>query len=147
MEYNDFVKTPMIFLALLLSAAASAAAEDSTASGEIVAASSIAKVIVYADRAIVTRTVTADLAAGENRLVFDDLPERTEPNSLQVKGSGRAVLQDTVFRTKFFSEFPDEKIQALLDSKQDKDDQVQLRNDAIARRTPKRASSTRSSAK
>ncbi len=50
-----------------------------------------------------------------------------------MKGSGRAVLQDTVFRTKFFSEFPDEKIQALLDSKQDKDDQVQLRNDAITR--------------
>jgi uncharacterized protein (TIGR02231 family) len=127
------MKEKAFVLAFLFCAAGLAAAQDSIAASEIALPSTISKVIVYSDRAIVSRTLAADLAAGENRIVFDDLPERTEANSLQVKGSGKAVLQDTIFRTKYFAEFPDDRIQSLLGSKQDKESQVQLRSDRINR--------------
>jgi uncharacterized protein (TIGR02231 family) len=125
------VKSMMIVLAVCLLLATGAFAQDASAAGEITAPSAISKVLVYADRAIVYRTLAADLPAGERRIVFDNLPEKTEPNSLQVRGSGRAVLQDTIFRTKYFAEFPDERIQALLAAKDEKDAQVQLRGDRI----------------
>lgn len=129
--------TRMMAIVSCLLLAAGAAAQG--AGDEISARSSISRVLVYADRAIVTRTADLDLKAGENRIVFDSLPERTEANSLQVKGSGRAVLTDTIFRTKFFAEFPDEKIQALLSAKEEKEGEVQLRADVISRANSEKA--------
>jgi uncharacterized protein (TIGR02231 family) len=127
------MRSRVILPSLLLLAAMGAFGQDANAAGELTAPYSITKVLVYADRAIVSRTLTADLAAGERRIVFDNLPERTEASSLQVKGSGKAVLQDTIFRTKYFSEFPDERIQALLAAKEGKDEQVLQRRDRINR--------------
>ncbi len=133
------MKTGTIMAAIAMLTIMRVAAQDAAAPDEVAAPSVITKVVVYADRAIVTRSLSADLGAGEKRLVFDNLPERTEASSLQVKGSGKAILQDTIFRTKFFSAFPDEKIQTLLDSKEEKDGQIQARNDGIKRANSEKA--------
>lgn len=125
--------------AFFLASAIASAAQSVDQASEITAPSSISKVLVYADRAIVSRTLTVDLAAGERRIVFDDLPEKTEGNSLQVKGTGKAVLQDTIFRTKFFAEFPDERIQALVAAKEGKESQARARDDEIKRANGEKA--------
>ncbi len=125
------MRSRLALLSIPLLIAMGASAQDAVTAAEITASSTIAKVLVYADRAIVSRTFSADLPAGESRIVFDNLPERTEANSLQVKGSGKAVLQDTIFRNKFFSEFPDERIRALAAVKDETDSQVRLRDDRI----------------
>ena len=127
------MKATMFMLSLALLSSIAASAQDKVAAGELIAPPAVSSVLVYADRAIVSRTFFADLEAGESRIVFDDLPEKTEANSLQVKGSGKAVLQDTIFRTKFYAQFPDEKIQALATARQNADSQIQDRDDAIKR--------------
>ncbi|MFA6507195.1 MAG: mucoidy inhibitor MuiA family protein, partial [Treponemataceae bacterium] len=118
-----------IALILALAAANVAAAEIN----ETTAPSAINKVIVYSDRAIVERTMTLDLEMGERRLVFDDLPENIEANSLQARGSGKAILQDIVFRTKHYAAIPDDRIQALVAAKEEKDGRILQRTDKVKR--------------
>ena len=52
--------------------------------------SRITAATVYLDRAIVTRTVTAELAAGEQSVVFENLPTALVDESLQASGRGVA---------------------------------------------------------
>ena len=141
------MKTRILFSVAALSfaigvqaqAQGSSSAASPAESGELAPPSSISKVVVYSDRAIVSRSLVVDLAAGERRIVFDNLPERTEPGSLQVKGSGKALLQDTIFRSKYFAEFPDERIQALIKTKEDKEAQIQSRDDKARRANSEKA--------
>jgi uncharacterized protein (TIGR02231 family) len=82
-------------------------------SGEMTAKSSIKEVVVYSDRAVIERSAPVELQAGRSSLVFDGLPEGLDPSSLQVRGKGQVVLEDIVFRTKYLSQIPDERIKGL----------------------------------
>jgi hypothetical protein len=67
---------PSCFAILLCALAAASVLAIATASAaEIDAASTIDAVTVYPDAAIVTRIASVNLAAGDNRVVFHDLPE------------------------------------------------------------------------
>ncbi|HET9129731.1 MAG TPA: DUF4140 domain-containing protein, partial [Terriglobia bacterium] len=50
--------------------------------------SRISAVTVYRDRAVVTRTATAQLASGEQVLSFENLPAALVDQSLQATGRG-----------------------------------------------------------
>lgn len=78
-------------------------------------ASSIGAVTVYQDRAVVTRTATSDLAAGEHELVLENLPATLQENSLQVsaKSTGQAALLDVKVRDAFLADTPNERVRTL----------------------------------
>jgi uncharacterized protein (TIGR02231 family) len=82
-------------------------------SGEIIAKSSIKEVVVYSDRAVVERSAPVEILAGRSSVVFEGLPEGIDPSSLQVRGKGQVVLEDIVFRTKYLSQIPDDRIKGL----------------------------------
>ena len=63
------------------------AQESLTPAGEVTAAT------VFQDRASVTRTLTVDLQAGENDVVFSGLPSNVDVYTLQASGSGDAVIR------------------------------------------------------
>jgi uncharacterized protein (TIGR02231 family) len=85
--------------------------------------SSITAVTVFLDRALVTRTISKKLSKGERILIFDNLPEAIDQNSIQANGEGNAVLKDVKFKKEFFQSITDvdkkvlaEKLSALADS-------------------------------
>ncbi len=98
----------------------------------MILSSVITSVTVFTDRAAVTRMASAELEAGEHTLIFDDLPTSIEPNSLQVAGIGNAVLGNVKFQIAY-EDVPAEDTKALLDEKQDLEDQRQDIDDAIDR--------------
>ena len=55
-------------------------------------------VTVYQDRAQVTRSFSKEFKRGKYTLVFDQLPQNIDPDSIQIKGRGRLVLNDVSFR-------------------------------------------------
>lgn len=77
--------------------------------------SSITAVTVYNDRAEITRTVIEKPDEGEQTLVFDFLPACIDPNSIQVRGKGNAVLKDVKFKTVNYADPPDPGFRLLLD--------------------------------
>lgn len=77
----------------------------------------VAAVTVYSDRAQVTRTASERLPAGEQRLVFDNLPAGLEPSSIQVNGIGSAELSDVKTEIERYTDTPDKDRKALLDEK------------------------------
>jgi hypothetical protein len=78
-DYRRSSTIPFLTILLLaFSAALSAAPVDSR----------ITSVTVYADRAIVTRTATNELTAGEHTLTFENLPAAIVDQSLQASGFG-----------------------------------------------------------
>ncbi len=74
----------------------------------------VLSVTVYQGRAMITREAKARLAAGDHVLVFPGLPSDLERDSLQVKGTGEAVLGECVFETEYFEEDVDGKRRPLL---------------------------------
>ncbi len=115
--------------AFALASQAALAAEEN----EVQAKSSIKGVTVYTDRAHIERSALAELKAGRTSLVFDSLPVGIDPSSLQVDGSGPVVLEDIVFRTKYFAEIPDEKIKALTEERDAAQARLVATTDRIAR--------------
>ena len=95
---------------LLLLAATLGAAEVKTDGAPIT------PVTVYADRAEVVRTYKGHLAAGEQTLVFDQLPGATQLNQLRVEGRGTFTLIDIRPETIQTKEVADEKVRALQDA-------------------------------
>ncbi len=79
--------------------------------------SRISAVTVYSDRAQVTRTAAEKLPAGEQRLVFDNLPAGLEPGSIQVNGTGSAELSDVKTQVERYTDTLDKDRKALLDEK------------------------------
>lgn len=75
-------------LLLLVASLLSAQAAETPADGRITS------VTVYADRAEVVREATVRLAAGEQTLVFDNLPGATDLGSLRAEGTGAFTLVD-----------------------------------------------------
>jgi hypothetical protein len=90
-------------LALMLSAAALAAAPTD---------SKITAATVYLDRAVVTRTATAELVPGVQELTFTGLPAGLVEQSLQVSGRGTATatILDVSTRQVFVEATPDTRV-------------------------------------
>ena len=61
--------------------------------------SKIVSVIVYSDRAQISRQAKLSLKAGEHILCFDKLPRKTERNSIQANGKGSGILKDIKLNT------------------------------------------------
>lgn len=81
-------KTVSVVLSALLLTTAQAAH-----SGQIVAASRIAKVTVFNDRAMVKRVAAVKLEKGENILAFEGLPLQIAEESLRAEGLGGAAAR------------------------------------------------------
>jgi uncharacterized protein (TIGR02231 family) len=79
--------------------------------------SAITAVTVYQDRAVVTRTAGTDLAAGLTELVFDNLPETLNEQSLQVtgKGTAQATILDVSARQTYVDYTPNARVKELED--------------------------------
>jgi len=79
--------------------------------------SRITSVTVYADRAIVTRTVSNTLTAGEHTLEFENLPTALADQSLQASAFGvpGATILDVSARTIFSETTANEHVWALED--------------------------------
>ena len=80
-------------------------------------ASTITAVTVYADRAVVTRTATAELTGGTAELVFANLPESLNEQSLQVSGRGtaQATILDVSAKQTYVDFTPNERVKTLQD--------------------------------
>lgn len=78
-------------------------------------ASSIGAVTVYQDRAVVTRSASSELAAGEHELVLENLPVTLRESSLQVsaKSTGQASLLDVKVRDAYQADTANERVRAL----------------------------------
>lgn len=80
--------------------------------------SHISAVTVYADRAVVTRTATLDIAAtGQQELVFNNLPASLVEQSLQVSGRGTAqvTILDVAAKATYLDFTPNDRVKALED--------------------------------
>lgn len=78
-------------------------------------ASSIGAVTVYQDRAVVTRSASSELPAGEHELVLEKLPATLQDNSLQVsaKSTGQATLLDVKVRDAYQVDTANERVKQL----------------------------------
>ena len=78
-------------------------------------ASSIGAVTVYQDRAVVTRSASSELAAGEHELVLENLPVTLQESSLQVsaKSTGQASLLDVKVRDAYQADTANERVRTL----------------------------------
>lgn len=103
------MKTSRLFLLLGLFAALrlTAAPVDSR----------ISAVTVYQDRAVVTRSATVQLAGGTAELVFSNLPQALNEQSLQVSGKGtaQATILDVSAKQTYVDYTPDARVKELED--------------------------------
>ncbi len=79
--------------------------------------SRISAVTVYQDRAVVTRTATVQLTGGTVELVFANLPQALNDQSLQVSGKGtaQATILDVSARQTFVDFTPNARVKELED--------------------------------
>ncbi|MBI2518125.1 MAG: mucoidy inhibitor MuiA family protein [Opitutae bacterium] len=79
--------------------------------------STISAVTVYTDRAVVTRTATAELGTGVTELVFANLPESLNEQSLQVSGKGTAAatILDVSAKQTYVDFTPNARVKELED--------------------------------
>jgi len=79
--------------------------------------SRISAVTVYQDRAVVTRTATVQLTGGTAELVFANLPQALNEQSLQVSGKGTAAatILDVSAKQTFVDFTPNARVKELED--------------------------------
>jgi uncharacterized protein (TIGR02231 family) len=79
--------------------------------------SRISAATVYLDRAVITRTATIELAAGEQAIVFERLPAALLDQSLQASGRGTAAatILDVNAQTAYVDFTPNTRVQELED--------------------------------
>ncbi len=77
----------------------------------------ITSVIVFSDRAQVTRSAELTLAQGDYVLVFD-MPDSMDLKSVRASGSGNGRIKDVSLITKFVTEISDDRIKALYAEKE-----------------------------
>ncbi|MFT6854314.1 MAG: hypothetical protein ACJA0X_000273 [Cyclobacteriaceae bacterium] len=67
-------------------------------------------VVIYLNRAEISRVGSIDLANGEHEIVFENLSSKIEANSIQIGGTGEVIILNTQFRLNFLTEesFPKE---------------------------------------
>lgn len=92
-------------------------------------ASSVVKVTVFSDRALVTRRARPRVAAGETTLVFADLPASTDAASLQVSGEGAFTLRDVRIVTRQLARDVSSELKALEDERRGFEEALALQND------------------
>ena len=96
--------------------------------------SKITAVTVYSDRALVTRTATLTVKAGEYDFVFAGLPRWLDDDSLRASGAGSASARLLGIESKvvYTKETPEERVQKLRDEIQALEDTIQAVNDEVA---------------
>jgi len=101
-----------LFCLLLLVGCASAA---SAGTRTVSAASRIGSVMVFGDRALVTRSAALSLEAGTNMVSFDGLPQLMDEDSLRVegKGAGRARIAGITVKRVFLERIQEKRVQEL----------------------------------
>lgn len=79
--------------------------------------SRISAVTVYQDRAVVTRSATVQLTGGTVELVFANLPQALNEQSLQVtgKGTAQATILDVSAKQTYVDYTPDARVKELED--------------------------------
>ncbi|MCF7688000.1 MAG: mucoidy inhibitor MuiA family protein [Cephaloticoccus sp.] len=79
--------------------------------------SRISAVTVYTDRAVVTRTATVNLTGGVAELVFANLPQTLNEQSLQVSGKGtaQALILDVSAKKTYVDFTPNARVKELED--------------------------------
>ena len=79
--------------------------------------SRISAVTVYTDRAVVTRTAIAELTGGNAEIVFANLPESLNDQSLQVSGRGtaQATILDVSAKQTYVDFTPNARVKELED--------------------------------
>lgn len=79
--------------------------------------SRISAVTIYQDRAVVTRTATVQLGGGTAELVFANLPQSLNEQSLQVSGRGtaQASILDVSAKQTYVDYTPDARVKELED--------------------------------
>ena len=79
--------------------------------------STITAVTVYTDRAVVTRTAGVELAGGITELVFANLPQALNEQSLQVSGKGTAgaTILDVASKQTYIDFTPNARVKELED--------------------------------
>jgi uncharacterized protein (TIGR02231 family) len=117
-----FMLSLLLMTAFLLPIEPSFAKSDNP--GIKVLNSRINAVTVYSDRAQVTRIASETLPAGEHRLMFDNLPMGLETGSIQINGTGNAVLSDIKTNIERYAETPDKDMKALVDEKTMLEDRI-----------------------
>ncbi|MBD3319527.1 MAG: DUF4140 domain-containing protein, partial [Chitinivibrionales bacterium] len=94
--------------------------------------SSITEVTVYSDRALVQRTGSLSLSPGEHVITFENLPKAIDRHSIQVSGTGSAVLYDIRFMTKHLEGLDSTAHKKLLMRKEALEDSLALCDNLIA---------------
>jgi uncharacterized protein (TIGR02231 family) len=77
--------------------------------------SHISNVTIYPDRAMVTREAVLQLTPGEQVLVFENLPEAIESQSIQFTGKGDAIVKDIKIVQIQLPKVPEGRKKELLD--------------------------------
>ncbi|MCF8069067.1 MAG: mucoidy inhibitor MuiA family protein [Desulfobacterales bacterium] len=106
-------------------------AGNAVAAPPVILESEILEATVYADRAMVTRVAEIKLQKGEHVLLFDNLPDVTERNSIQVNGKGKALLKDIKFTRLHFADITDEAVKVLYDKREKLSDEMTAANDVM----------------
>ena len=93
--------------------------------------SRISAATVYLDRAVITRTATVELAAGEHAIVFERLPAALLDQSLQASGRGTAatIILDVNAQTAYVDFTPHTRVQELEDQVRGLQKQQRILND------------------
>src|SRR6516162_6184761 len=99
----------------LIFVAASAAIFAANGQGTLSVSSSISRVIVYLDRALVTRAANASLPAGSSIIEFAGLPATLDEGSVAVSGKsdGTLTIEGIDVRQQFLTESANPKAQEL----------------------------------
>ena len=100
-------------------------------SAQEAAASKVARVTVYADRALVTRRAEVSLFKGESTILFTDLPAATDPSSLQVSGKGVFTLRDVRVATRQLTRDVSARLNALENERRALEDKLAVVNDRV----------------
>lgn len=93
--------------------------------------SNISSVTVYNDRALVTRTASAHFTQGVHTVTFDVLPTRTDLSSIQIDGTGNAVICDVTTKSAMADDEENTEQQALQAQMDDLKNQLNILRDAI----------------
>jgi len=116
----------MTFWVLLASLAGAATHEVEAAPSEVV---------VYADRALTTRSVTLDLGSGDQEVVFTGLPARTLSDSVTADASGPGELFGIDMRRVTASQTADARVAEIQEEIQALQDQRRVAKDEEAAAT------------
>ncbi len=124
------ITRPLLCLGLLSLVLRLGASPAVTEPGQVVS-STISAVTVYTDRAVVTRSGTVDLPGGVTALVFANLPEALNDQSLQVSGSGTAAatILDVSAKRTYVDFTPNVRVKELEDQLRDFARQLRALND------------------